>query len=168
MWSSKLWAGSLILNEAISLGDVPSLWTLPALPSLIGRCGRTQGSSQDLSTGREQVPRELEFLWHLCCLYWKYHKNSFFMLFQLKTGMAAPQARDGEGLCLCSGAQPAMPQVAWPRCIGHRPGFLLGYWAWGMRVCGVGERCLSGTWPVFIWKSKKRKLAFTHPPCSTT
>lgn len=40
------------------------------------------------------------------------------MVFQLRTGMAAPQARDGEGLCLCRGLSLPCPRLPGPGALG--------------------------------------------------
>lgn len=60
----------------------------PASHSPLCWGGWTPGSSQDVEGPvSKHIPGVLEFLWHLQNLYCKHHKNSFFMLFQLKTAM---------------------------------------------------------------------------------
>lgn len=109
----------------------------------------TPGSSQDVeSPVSEHIPGVLEFLWHRRYLYCKHRKNSFFMLFQLKTAVAGPQSGDqdggGEWVCAAGLSQPPGLQVACPRCTGPRPGFLPGQWAWGMRASREKKRRLVG------------------------
>ena len=77
----------------------------------------------------KHIPGALEFLWHLQYLYCKHHKNSFFMLFQLKAALVWRSRLWGQaGLCRRAPLT-GRPQVAGPGVWGPGQAF---FWDHGL------------------------------------